>query len=254
MVVSFSSDALKGICSTDQLELLDAIDSLRLQGIDHFISLPQIIVCGDQSSGKSSVLEAISPFFEHVEAERGRNQRLRAVLQNLNTDFAMKLEQSGHKQTIVNSVPDDMEHTTDDKYKPKQVTRADFIEKVQDHMRRIRGRELPGHFNSVIVMDLFREQSAPWKQIVLDHMASVWAAVNRFLDLLVTSFSEESVCKHVLGKVISPALTILRQKIVDKAIELIDSQRFCHPVTYNRQFIEEIKRPSHINSHIHSLS
>ncbi|KAJ8132968.1 hypothetical protein O1611_g656 [Lasiodiplodia mahajangana] len=41
-------------------ELLDVIDSLRSQGIDRYVDLPQIIVCGDQSSGKSSVLEAIS--------------------------------------------------------------------------------------------------------------------------------------------------------------------------------------------------
>ncbi|KAL2173985.1 uncharacterized protein P884DRAFT_272739 [Thermothelomyces heterothallicus CBS 202.75] len=38
----------------------DSIDQLRLQGINNYISLPQIIVCGDKSSGKSSVLEAIS--------------------------------------------------------------------------------------------------------------------------------------------------------------------------------------------------
>ncbi|KAJ2998138.1 hypothetical protein NUW58_g419 [Xylaria curta] len=42
--------------------LLDVIDSLRSQGISRYIDLPQIIVCGDQSSGKSSVLEAISGF------------------------------------------------------------------------------------------------------------------------------------------------------------------------------------------------
>jgi len=46
--------------SKGEASLLDAIDLLRRQGISHYISLPQLIVCGDQSSGKSSVLEAIS--------------------------------------------------------------------------------------------------------------------------------------------------------------------------------------------------
>lgn len=56
----FYTVALNGLCSEDQIDLLDSIDCLRSQGISHYVSLPQIIVCGDQSSGKSSVLEAIS--------------------------------------------------------------------------------------------------------------------------------------------------------------------------------------------------
>ncbi|KAK3399806.1 P-loop containing nucleoside triphosphate hydrolase protein [Sordaria brevicollis] len=59
-MVTFQSGALSKLCSKDQQELLDAIDRLRLEGINNYVSLPQIIVCGDQSSGKSSVLEAIS--------------------------------------------------------------------------------------------------------------------------------------------------------------------------------------------------
>lgn len=42
------------------MDILDVIDQLRSFGISHYVDLPEIIVCGDQSSGKSSVLNAVS--------------------------------------------------------------------------------------------------------------------------------------------------------------------------------------------------
>ncbi len=57
---NLDTSALTELRSSEPQSLLDEIDSLRLQGISDFVFLPQIVVCGDQSSGKSSVLKAIS--------------------------------------------------------------------------------------------------------------------------------------------------------------------------------------------------
>ncbi|KAK9773159.1 putative GED domain-containing protein [Seiridium cardinale] len=48
------------IQSSNHRDLLGIVDSLRSHGVSHYVDLPQIIVCGSQSSGKSSTLEAIS--------------------------------------------------------------------------------------------------------------------------------------------------------------------------------------------------
>ncbi|RYO88159.1 hypothetical protein DL764_008764 [Monosporascus ibericus] len=53
-------DLYTALQSTDGRDVLDIVDSLRSQGISQYVDLPQIVVCGDQSSGKSSVPEAIS--------------------------------------------------------------------------------------------------------------------------------------------------------------------------------------------------
>ncbi|KAH9879277.1 hypothetical protein J1614_002716 [Plenodomus biglobosus] len=54
-------DTLDQLQTPQQVELLDKVDELRNKGLGHYdISLPQLIVCGDQSSGKSSLLEGLT--------------------------------------------------------------------------------------------------------------------------------------------------------------------------------------------------
>ncbi|KAI0376730.1 P-loop containing nucleoside triphosphate hydrolase protein [Hypomontagnella monticulosa] len=48
------------IQSSNHRDLLDIVDVLRSHGVSHYVDLPQIIVCGSQSSGKSSTLESLS--------------------------------------------------------------------------------------------------------------------------------------------------------------------------------------------------
>lgn len=57
---NLSTEALAKLQSKDERRLLDVVDKLRRTGLHGTIELPQLVVCGDQSSGKSSLLEAIT--------------------------------------------------------------------------------------------------------------------------------------------------------------------------------------------------
>ncbi|KAL4908490.1 P-loop containing nucleoside triphosphate hydrolase protein [Aspergillus multicolor] len=59
-MASIPEDAALRQLQQEQSKLLDKIDELRTIGVGGLVELPQLIVCGNQSSGKSSVLEAIS--------------------------------------------------------------------------------------------------------------------------------------------------------------------------------------------------
>ncbi|KAH0597145.1 hypothetical protein MHUMG1_05455 [Metarhizium humberi] len=58
--VIFTKMAVVDLESREHRDLLDLIDKLRSKGINQYVALPEIVVTGDQSAGKSSVLEAIS--------------------------------------------------------------------------------------------------------------------------------------------------------------------------------------------------
>ncbi|KAJ3460208.1 hypothetical protein MRS44_011075 [Fusarium solani] len=60
MDVSVDSDILKQLNTAEAKDLHDISDSLSACGVGKIVNLPQIIVVGEQSAGKSSVLEAIS--------------------------------------------------------------------------------------------------------------------------------------------------------------------------------------------------
>ncbi len=57
---AIDSSGLAGLQSNKSMQRLEQISSLRAHGISNSIDLPQLAVCGDQSSGKSSTLEGLT--------------------------------------------------------------------------------------------------------------------------------------------------------------------------------------------------
>jgi GTPase SAR1 family protein len=175
-------------------------------------------------------------FFDDAKSERGYQQRLRAVVQNLNQDFAKKLVKYGHYREITDSESSDLV--------PKRVlpiTRDAFIAEIQMLMQRTRGRELPGSFNPMIVGDLFLEQSKPWEAVALRHVKKVWHAAKVFINLVVDSIADPMTSKLLNHEVFDPAMHELLKVLNAKTVELLNPHQKGHPITYNQYFTETLQ-------------
>lgn len=182
-------------------------------------------------------------FFEDAESDRGYSQRIRAVIQMLNHQFANELEERGQYRQIANDMG--TESSTEEGILADgtlQVTRAEFISYVQNIMLRTRGRELPSTFSPMIVADLFKEQCRPWKAILRAHVERVRAAARELLSLVCAHTADEAACNFLLQEIINPAMDRIMKNLEAMADKLLLPHSNGHPITYNHHFTETLQK------------
>lgn len=110
--VALDQEVVEQLNSPNAKVLLDTIDSLRELRVGEIVQLPQIIVVGDQSSGKSSVLEAVSGMKFPVHGDLCTRFATELILRRdpetkitVSIQKAMKSAVSGHDSEQVESLP-----------------------------------------------------------------------------------------------------------------------------------------------------
>ncbi|KAI0123379.1 P-loop containing nucleoside triphosphate hydrolase protein [Xylariales sp. AK1849] len=174
-------------------------------------------------------------FFDDAESHSGYLRRIRAVIQNLNDQFAKDLSTRGHHR-----------HTTDFKEASAMkhciyVTRDEFIDHIQNKIRRSRGRELPGLFDPMIVADLFRDQASPWEDLARSHVYATWKACRNFLKHAVAHVADVGTSTAIMQKIVHPTMDGILETLKLKTEEVLRPHQMIHPITYNHYFTGTIQ-------------
>ncbi|GKT40206.1 interferon-induced GTP-binding protein Mx3 [Colletotrichum spaethianum] len=171
--------------------------------------------------------------------EKKNGTRLRSLVHQQNGQFAEVMRSRGHKRKVVDDPHSETNGTSNDMNAQLMVTKDEMITWIQH----IRGRELPGNYNHVLLTELFYEQSSPWRKIAEDHVSKVIDCVCKWvLQAFFRLFSKDRLRRD---------LTMLCQERLDKcrvhAFEelhkiLLAEKR--HPITYNHCYSTTFRKPA----------
>ncbi|KAM3528108.1 hypothetical protein MY4038_006066 [Beauveria bassiana] len=179
------------------------------------------------------------PYFGDAMSSNGYHKRTRAVVQNLNRAFAEDMARNGRRYNVVADVKNAASESSE------LLTHEEYIKKIVLIIQRVRGKELPGMFNPMVVTELFKELSSPWSKIAESHVQKVWEAVRLSLSHLVTHIADTTTVKAILTRVFEPKLDFLRKALYEKLSGLLKPHQNGHLITYNHYFtatLQNIRR------------
>ncbi|KAI8951576.1 P-loop containing nucleoside triphosphate hydrolase protein [Xylaria longipes] len=185
------------------------------------------------STAFSGVLKAAvdgwyaSPFFACSEAGV-YSKRLRTVIQNILSTFAVRMRERGQAQMTQGD-------------EPQQISRARRTEEVRELMHKYRGCELPGTYNPLIVSEIFSKQCRPWEGLIHELGGSVMHYVETVVNEALKYVTDDDTAAEIYCVIVGPYLQELGEALRSKLDELLEPHLLGHPITYNALLTESVR-------------
>ena len=176
-------------------------------------------------------------FFTTGDEDAYRRKRLRAVVQDILTQYSRDMQQHGHAKNIVDDAA-----AKEKGGHPQQVTQTEFENSVMELMKHSRGRELVVTHNPTTIRDLFQAQSEPWVNLTGQYRSKLVEATRTCIDLVLLHATDENTRAHLEKLVIKPSLQRLLASLDTMVDRILKSRQESHPITYNHRLAENIAK------------
>lgn len=201
MSVNLDSSAMQQL-QAEQRALLDTVDDLRVLGLGKYVDLPQLVVVGDQSAGKSSVLEAISRvrfpikdgvctrFATELALRRSPQAKIEVRIQNDSLDaFSRSGFDKGDLPRIIEEAKEHMGLTGDSTGFSENVLRVEIAGPDVPQLTLV---DLPGFFHNET------ESQGISGLAIVDRLAEKYMCQENSIILAVISAGNELAAQKVL--------------------------------------------------------
>ncbi|KAJ8129058.1 hypothetical protein O1611_g4573 [Lasiodiplodia mahajangana] len=162
---------------------------------------------------------------------RGGSMRLRAVIEKTLAKFALDMQSHGQAKRIVDEVTEAND---------KDVLRKNYSVSVRNMTWLMKGREFPGTFNSLVISELFREQSTPWRKIATDCARRLLELATDALKTVFQSILDEDASAKIWEYLMDQNLYHLRQELMKKIDEILQPRNLGYAITYNPSVTESV--------------
>ena len=179
-------------------------------------------------------------------------RRLRAVIQQMNTNFSDNIRVNGHKYQINrSSSPGDDDDArlpptqmqalglSPSKISPIALDTHGARKWVQQVLIRTRGKELIGNFNPLLVGELLWEQCSNWSQLAVEFLDQVNDVCSRFLAILLQDKCPKDIVLQLQALLVDDVLKARYKGALQELGRLIEDTRG-YPINYNHYYTDTI--------------